>query len=120
MKVSMKAALGAALLVAGIVLAAFGSARAQDDFAKAKLEAFITAAVAVETLVQQWVPQISGAESQEQAEKLQKQAQAELLAAIEGTDGITVEEYQKIGEAARNDPALSARLQKMFLEKKGN
>lgn len=64
------------------------------------------------------MPEISGAENQERAAKLQKQAQTELLAAIEATDGITVEEYRKIGEAARKDPALSDRLQKMFLEKK--
>ena len=120
MRISTKGALGAVLLVATLVIAVPGSAPAQNDFGNAKLEAFITAAVAVETLVQRWVPQISGAENQEQAAKLQKQAQAELLAAIEATDGITVEEYQKIGEAARNDPALSARLQKMFLDKKGN
>ncbi len=120
MKISTKGALGATLFVTAFVFAALAPAQAQDDFGKAKLEAFITAAVTVESLVQQWVPQISGAESQEQAEKLQQQAQAELLAAIEGTDGITVEEYQRIGEAARIDPALSARLQKMFLDKKGN
>jgi len=119
MKNGTKAALGAALLVATFAVAVFGPAQAQNDFGKAKLEAFITAAVTIEQLVQRWMPQISGAESQERAAKLQQKAQAELLAAIEETDGITVEEYYEIGEAARNDPVLSARLEKMFLDKKG-
>lgn len=120
MKISMKGAQGAALLVATLVCAVFASAQAQEDFKKAKLEAFIAAAVVVEALVQRWMPEISAAESQERAAKLQKQAQTELLAAIEATDGITVEEHQRIGEAARKDPTLSARLQKMFLDKKSH
>jgi len=118
MKINTMGAQSAALIVAILVCAVFASAQAQNDFEKAKLEAFITAAVTVEELVQRWMPEISGAENQERAAKLQKQAQTELLAAIEATDGITVEEYRTIGEAARKDPALSDRLQKMFLEKK--
>lgn len=120
MKTGTMGAQRAALIVVAFVCAAFASAQAENEFAEAKLKAFITAAVVVDQLVQRWVPEINGADSQETAAKLQKQAQTELLAAIEGTDGITVEEYQKIGEAAKKDPALSARLQKMFLDKKGN
>lgn len=120
MKLNIMAALGAVLLCGAVVAGAADFARAQNQFGEAKLEAFVTAAVTVEKLVQRWVPQINGAQSKEQSEKLQQQARAEVLAAIEETDGITLQEYQQIGEAIRNDPALSARLEKMFLAKRGN
>ena len=80
MKLNVKAALCAVLLYGAAVAGASDSAWAQNEFGEAKLEAFVTAAVAVEKLVQQWVPQINGAQNKEQSEKLQLQARAEVLA----------------------------------------
>ena len=36
------------------------------------------------------------------------------MAAVEGTDGITVQEYKDISEAARDDPELSAKIREIY------
>jgi hypothetical protein len=112
--------LGAVLLAAAIMAGVIGAARAQNDFAAAKLDAFIAAAITVDALVAGWMPRINEAASQEQSNELQKQARAEIVAAIERAEGITLEEYQQIGQAARSDPEFSTRLRKMYRDKKGN
>jgi hypothetical protein len=39
-----------------------------------------------------------------------------MRAAVEGTDGMTVEEYQAIAQAAQADPQLMARIDQVFRE----
>lgn len=100
-------------------LAAFGPARAQTDISEAKLEAFVAAAVSVSQIIEQWTPRIESAESQEAADDLLDQANAELVAAIEETGGITLEEYKEISQAAQADPSLSARIEEIFNQQYG-
>ncbi len=90
------------ILVLGVALAGIATAPASagTNFAQSKLEAFVTAVMAVDELVQKWTPRIRGAGKGEEDAKLRAEADAELLAAIEGTDGITVAEYKQIGDAA--------------------
>lgn len=107
------AGLGLALVLAFAPLA---SADAQAEFGQAKLESFVSAAIAVNDLIEQWGPRIEEAESEEQAAQLREQANAEMVTAIDQTEGISVDEYQTIVQAARNDPELSGQLQQMFEE----
>lgn len=107
------AGLGLALALAFAPLA---SASAQAEFEQAKLQSFVTAAIAVNDLIEQWGPRIEEAESEQQAAQLREQANAEMVTTIDQTDGISVEEYQTIVQAARNDPELSGQLQQMFEE----
>jgi len=105
-----------------VATAAAGSAwaQAQAEFTDEQLESFVVAAVAVQELIREWNPRIEGAENAEQAAELREQANTELVEAVNGTDGITLEQYQEIGEAAQSDPDLASRIQEIHQEQAGN
>ena len=104
------------ILVLGVALCGITTAPvfAESNFAQTKLEAFVTAAMAVTELVQKWKPRIRSAGKGEESAKLRAEADAELIATIEGTDGMTVAEYKGIGETARKDQALMSQLRQIF------
>ena len=104
------------ILVLGVALYGITTApaSARSNFAQTKLEAFVTAAMVVDELVQKWTPRIRSAGKGEEGAKLRAEAEAEMHAAIERTDGITVAEYNEIGAAARKDQALMAQLIQIF------
>ena len=81
---------------------------------------FVTAATKVDSLIKQWLPRLQGAGNHKQADELRKQANAELLATIERTEGITLQEYQQIGAAARTNPELSSLIRKLYETKSTN
>ena len=114
MKWSIKRSIGALMLAGVLGLASLGPSSAQADFEDAKLKSFVTAAISVSQLIQQWTPRIQNAENKAQAEELTQQANAEIEAAVEKTGGITVEEYKQIAQAAQADPELTARIEKIF------
>jgi hypothetical protein len=101
-----------------LALAASGPAWAQTpaEFSDEQLESFVVAAVAVDQLIRQWNPRIQGAENAEQAAQLREQANAELVETITRTEGMTVEQYQAIGQAAQSDPDLAARINEIYQE----
>ena len=104
------------ILVLGVALCSITTAPAfaESNFARTKLEAFVTAVTAVDEQMQKWTPRIRNAGKGEEGAKLRAEANAELLAAIRGTDGITVAEYNEIGAAARKDEALMSQLIQIF------
>jgi hypothetical protein len=110
---------GAALALA---VAASSSAWAQEqtEFSDQQLESFVVAAVAVDELIREWNPRIQAAESEEQAAQLREEANAALLETISETEGITIEQYQEIGQAAQSDPELAARINEIYQEKAGD
>jgi Domain of unknown function (DUF4168) len=108
---------GAIILALSLVFAATGALRAQEQYDEAKLESFVTAALTVNQLVQQWTPRIQGAASETEAAELRDQANGELVAAIEQTGGISVDEYREISQAAQADPQLMARISGIFDER---
>ena len=89
-------------------------ASAQSEVSDAKIYAFITAAMSVNSVIEQWTPRIEGAESQEAADDLRAQGNAEIEAAIEATDGISPNEYKEIAQALRTDPELAARVNEIY------
>jgi hypothetical protein len=101
---------GAIIFALLLVFAATGPLRAQEQYDEAKLESFVTAALTVNQLVEQWTPRIQGAASETEAAELRDQANGELVAAIEQTGGISVDEYREISQAAQSDPQLMARI----------
>ncbi len=104
------------ILVLGIALAGIATAptSAQSTFSQTKLDAFVTAAKAVNEVVRKWTPRIRSAGKEAEGAKLRAEADAELIAAIEGTDGMTVAEYREIGDAARKDQTLMSQLQQIL------
>ena len=108
-----KVTLNLALLVAMVAWHG-GLAGAQVDYKESKLEAFVTAAIAVRQVAQAWNPRIRAAKSREEAGKMIAQASTEMTAAIERVEGITVEEYAEIRDAAPNQPELAAQINEIY------
>ena len=106
------AALGLTLVTSGQV-----RAQAQPEFSDRQLESFVVAALAVDELIREWNPRIQGAENAEHAAQLREEANGALVEAITGTEGITLEQYQAIGQAAQSDPNLAARINEIYQEK---
>ena len=94
-------------------------AMARNAVDKAKLEAFVNAAVAVEAVMGKWSPRIAGAADDREASMLHEQAVSELTDAVDNTAGITVEEYRDIARAAKDDAALHARIMEIRKQKAG-
>ncbi|MDJ0943518.1 MAG: DUF4168 domain-containing protein [Kiloniellales bacterium] len=112
--------LRAGVLAALLFLAGpLANAQAQGSFDDQKLEAFVVAVVKVDSLIDSWAPKIRSAESQEQAEAMNKQANAELRQAIEETDGITVDEYKAISDALSRDLDLMSRVEAIYKKQNG-
>lgn len=93
-----------------------GSALAQaaPNFSDAKLNSFIDAAKKIDGLIANWNPKIAGAKTPEEKQKMMTQANSEAAKVVANTKGITVDEYRQIGQAAQQDPALAARLDKIY------
>jgi membrane protein implicated in regulation of membrane protease activity len=104
-------------LVAALFVALAGAAAlAAEEYSQAKLQSFASAVLAVNAIVEEWRPQIQAASSEADKQRLAEQANEEMRAAVEGTEGMTVEEYQGIAQAAQSDPQLMARLDEVFKE----
>jgi hypothetical protein len=85
----------------------------QAQFTDDKLESFLDAAIEVQELTQSYTPRVQAAESEAEQQALVEEANAEIRGAVEDVEGITVEEYVAIGEAAQADPALAQRITAM-------
>ena len=89
---------------------------AGEEYSDTKLQSFADAVLAVNAVVEQWRPQIQAAPSEADKQQMAEQANQEMRAAVEGTEGMTVEEYQAIAQAAQADPQLMARIDQVFQE----
>ncbi|MEM5709646.1 DUF4168 domain-containing protein, partial [Elizabethkingia meningoseptica] len=90
---------------------------APANFSDAKLNSFIEAAKKIDGVIVAWNPKIAAAKTPEEKQEVLTQAEGEALKAIEKTKGITVDEYRQIGEAARQNPDLAAKLDKLYQAK---
>jgi hypothetical protein len=97
-----------------LVYLPIGAPQAAQQYEQAKLESFVTAAIAVNQLVEQWTPRIRGAQNETEAAQLREQANHELVAAIQQSNGISLDEYRQISEAAQKDPTLMARITEIY------
>ena len=100
-----------------------GTMMAQDDaatdgtFEDEQLDAFVTAAIGIADVRQEYDAKLaSAAETADETEleALALEARTAMLAVIEETDEITLDEYTAIGTAAQSDPALAERLAVMM------
>ena len=103
-------------LLAVLVLTGARASVAQEAFTDAKLHSFASAVIAVNVIVERWKPQIQAAPSDADRQQMAQKANEEMRAAVEGTEGLSVEEYQAIAQAAQGDPQLMARIDKVFKE----
>jgi hypothetical protein len=116
----VKKALWSAALAFALATSSPGWSQQQPEFSDQQLESFVAAALAVDKLIREWNPRIQAAEDMAQAAQLREQANGELVEVIARTDGITVEQYQQILQAAKADPDLKARIDAISQAKSGN
>ncbi|MEM9625282.1 MAG: hypothetical protein AAGA21_03550 [Pseudomonadota bacterium] len=95
----------------GLAIFGFSSDRepAIGEAEDRKLEAFIEAAAAVDSVMAAWQPKIAGADG-DRAESLRLRANDEIRASIEQVDGISFAEYRDIRRAIATDPEMLARV----------
>jgi hypothetical protein len=83
------------------------TAPAVDD---SKLESFAVAFIEVTKVTQSYKPQIDAASTPEDQQRLQQEAGKRMVEAVNESDGITVDEYNQIIQAAQTDPELAQRI----------
>ncbi|WP_127142452.1 DUF4168 domain-containing protein [Pelagibacterium montanilacus] len=81
------------------------------DFSDAQIESFAVAFVEVNEIGMSFEQEAQAAQSDEELMNLQVQAQEEMAAAVESTDGISVDDYNMILTAAQSDPEFGAQIQ---------
>lgn len=105
----------AALFCIATVLALSVSATSNAaTFSSGQLKAFAMAATSINQLAAKWQSQIQAAENEDQAAEMLKQADAEMRQVIENADGIGIEDYRNILEAAQTDAALKTEIETLL------
>lgn len=85
-------------------------APAAQDFSDETLRSFAIAFLEVDQINRTYTPQLEQAEGTEQQQEIQQRASAEMVEAVEGSDGISVQEYTSIMQAAQASPELAQKL----------
>lgn len=85
-------------------------AAAAPNVDDAKLKSFAVAFLEVSEVTQEYQPQIAAAGSAEAQQKLQQEAGKKMVEAVSKADGISVEEYNSIIQAAQANPELAQRI----------
>jgi len=106
-------ALALAMTAAPMTVMSTQNAAAQEaagGYSGAQLDAFTVALLQVFDLRKKYTPALQSAESEDQQQEILDKATAEIAGAIEDTDGITLETYQEIAEAATQDQDLEMQI----------
>jgi hypothetical protein len=82
---------------------------AAETFQPPQIEAFAAAVVEVQGVRQELQARLPAAGSAEEAARLEAEAMASMVEAVEDS-GLSVDEYNRILHAAQADPALHARI----------
>jgi hypothetical protein len=85
----------------------------QLELSQSQLESFASAVLQVREIRSKWQSRMQGAENAEKAQEFQAQAAVEMVSAVE-EKGLTVETYNAIATAARDNPELAVRIAKLM------
>lgn len=83
---------------------------AQQEFTEDTLQSFAVAFLQVDEINKTYTPRLQEAATPEEQQQIQEEASQEMVTAVENADGITVQEYTSIMQAAQADPDLAQRL----------
>ena len=86
------------------------------ELSQRQIETFVDAAMEVRQVQQDFDLQVQGAEDAQEMERLHQQAQQDAQQAIED-NGLSVEEYTAIVQAANEDPQLYAMIVEVMEQK---
>jgi hypothetical protein len=104
------AALAVAFVFTAAALPAAAQQSAPTEISQEQLAAFAAAAQRVQELNQKWIPQINQAESDAENAQMREQAMQEMTAAVRD-EGLTVEEYNQIYDAAQRSPEVMQQIE---------
>ena len=120
----MKTTLTAAVLASGLALGTAPAAMAQSEpdgaalvQEEGKMDSFVTAALAVDEVRNTYVAQLQTIEDEAEQQALIEEANEAIVQAVEEADGINLEEYVAIGEAASTDPEIAAQIDALMSER---
>jgi hypothetical protein len=89
----------------------------QIELDQSQLESFASAVLQVREIRSKWQSRLQEAESTDKAQEFQAQATAEMVSAVEDK-GLTVETYNAIATAARDNPELAVRIAKIIEQRR--
>lgn len=75
-----------------------------------KLKSFAVAYLQVDRIKRQYQPKLQKATSAAEQQKIKTEASQKMVAAVNGVDGMTVQEYSSILASAQSDPKLAKQL----------
>jgi alkanesulfonate monooxygenase SsuD/methylene tetrahydromethanopterin reductase-like flavin-dependent oxidoreductase (luciferase family) len=101
-------AFGGAL--AGPVATPAAHAQQAGDFSDDKLQSFAEAAVKLTQIRSEYQSQMQTMETDQERQQLQQQTNQRMAQAVEGTQGISIEEYNEIAQASRGNQQLAQKI----------
>ncbi len=90
-----------------------GQQSAQANFDDAELQKFVSAQEGINEIRDEYMTKIESAGSQEEAQKLQQEANEEMIGTIEGED-LDIQTYNEIATAYNSDPETRERVDSMM------
>ena len=105
-------ALALALAAAPMTVLTAQSVAAQEagEYSAQELDAFTNALLEVSSVREKYTPLLQSAETEDQQAAIVEEANAEITEVIETTDGMTMDSYLEIAQAASEDQALNQRI----------
>lgn len=88
----------------------------QISFSEEKLKSFVVALLEVNEINKSYLPRVQAAKTAEEKQQLGQEAQQKMVEAVEGTEGITVDEYTSIVQAAQSDPKVAEQINGLIQE----
>ncbi|MBR9892985.1 DUF4168 domain-containing protein [bacterium] len=89
-------------------------------FSEDELTSFVDAAMEVQAVQQDYMAQIEAAPEDAERQALVQEAQQEMANAVEETEGMDVQTYNEIGQAAQTNPELNERILAMLETRQGS
>ncbi len=86
--------------------------RTAEEFSAREVYAFAEAAGKVAPITQAWTPKIQGTSSKIVADQYKQKAVSQMQQAVLGA-GLTMDQHQAIGNAAKRDPMLREEIQQI-------
>lgn len=90
-----------------------------QNFDDDTLRSFAVAFLEVDKINKEYAPRMQEASTPEEQQKVQEEASQEMVTAVEGAEGISVQEYTSIMQAAQVNPDLAKKLTQYIGEASG-
>jgi len=95
-----------------VLTAQTAAAQQQAEYSSAELDIFAEALLQVADVRQKYTAMMQSAETEDQQAAIVEEANTEITRVIEETDGITLDRYTEIAQAADQDQGLNQRIVK--------